>query len=59
MSQNEKEPEMAEKGTPARHKVIADLHSGMVLLAPVVTKVEDLPPEPEDLINVAPSKNEA
>jgi hypothetical protein len=59
MSQNEKELQMQENGAAARHKVIADLHSGMVLLAPVATKVEDLPQEPEDLINVAGIKNEA
>lgn len=51
MSQNENDPSAPGAGEPPRHKVVADLHSGMVLLAAVRTRPEDLPLEPEDLVN--------
>lgn len=60
MSQNENDsPGPGTAGEPARHKVIADLHSGMVLLAAVRTRPEELPTEPEDLVNTAGSKGSA
>ncbi len=57
MSQNENDPPTPNpSGEPARHKVIADLHSGMVLLASVRTRPEELPSDPEDWVNAAGPK---
>jgi hypothetical protein len=60
MSQNEKSAESGQKSGQSRHKVIADLHSGMVLLAPVATLLEDLPgteADPESRLNVSRSNS--
>ena len=59
MSQNEKPGELSRKSGQSRHKVIADLHSGMVLLAPVATVLDEVASEVETPIFATPKSGKA